>query len=95
MTWQLTEETKQRMSKSKMGMRNPNWVGDAITYKPLHAWIRRRLPMPPRCNFCNENEPRDLANRTGIYNRDFTNWWFLCRKCHMELDSRIHQLRNQ
>lgn len=91
----LSEQHKHRISKAVRGMQNSQWVGDAITYKALHAWVRRRLPMPPRCNFCDENEPHDLANRTGIYNRDLFNWWYLCRSCHMDLDQRIHNLRNQ
>lgn len=92
---QLTEEHKQKISKAMMGMQNHNWVGDAISYKALHQWIRRRLPMPPVCQLCMEREPHDLANTTGNYNREFLNYAWYCRSCHMLVDHRMRNLKNQ
>jgi hypothetical protein len=55
-------------------------------YRNLHVWVRRRLPMPKLCEFCNMRPPQDLANITGKYTKDFLNWKYLCRKCHGQVD---------
>lgn len=74
---ELSEDHKQKISKAVMGMKNHNWKGEDVGYSALHEWVRQRLPMPSRCYFCDEKEPHDLANKTGIYNRDPFNWWYL------------------
>jgi hypothetical protein len=33
----------------------------------------------------------DVANITGIYNRDPTNYQWLCRKCHVRQDGRLEK----
>lgn len=38
-----------------------------------------------------KRSPKDLANITGIYNRDFRNWRYMCRKCHIEFDNIIER----
>ena len=35
----------------------------------------------------NQEKRLDLANVTGIYDRDFKNWTYLCRKCHLKFDN--------
>ena len=37
-------------------------------------------------NICRENKKLELANKTGVYNRDFKNWFWLCRSCHRKYD---------
>ena len=93
-----TEETKrlmslQRKGKVNLGKNNGNWKGDNIKHIPaLHTWIRRHFPKPDKCDMC-DKPPFDLANITGIYNRDFSNWKYLCRKCHMVSDGRLIALK--
>ena len=41
----------------------------------------------------NHSKVYDLANK-GIYNRNFDNWEWLCRKCHMLSDGRLENLIN-
>jgi hypothetical protein len=88
-----TKETREKISKSRLGELNPIWKGDEVGYDALHAWVRRRLPKPKLCQRCNLVKPRDLANVTGNYTRDFENWQYLCRKCHMATDDRLANLR--
>jgi hypothetical protein len=72
---------------------HPNWKGDnPITKVGLHKWVRRHLPKPDLCQVCNEIPAFDLANITEIYNRDFSNWIYMCRRCHMESDGRLNNL---
>lgn len=69
--------------------RNSMWKGDEVGYTQLHAWLKKWLPKPKLCENCKKAPPHDLANKTGIYNRDLKNWEWLCRKCHMEKDGRL------
>lgn len=65
----------------------PNWKGDSVGNKGLHLWVRRHIGKPKICEFCTDpNKPVQLANKTGIYNREFSNWLYLCAKCHINYD---------
>jgi len=66
----------------------PNWKGDKACRVAIHQWIKRRKPKPKLCEYCNENEAKDLANLSGKYLRDVTDFMWLCRKCHLRLDGR-------
>ena len=81
-----------KASLSKIGNRNPNWKGNNVGYCQLHDWVRARFPQTKLCQGCNERPPLDLANK-GIYSRDLQNWEWLCRKCHMQKDGRIKNLK--
>ena len=74
-----------------MKEKNPNWKGNKVGYVALHEWLRKKLPKLKFCENCKEKTPYDLANK-GIYNRDFNNWEWLCRKCHMTKDGRLDNL---
>lgn len=84
------KERNKKISLGKLGNKNPNWVGDKITYNALHSWVRRYLTQSELCQCCNEKPSYDLANITGVYNREFINWKYLCRRCHMISDGRIY-----
>lgn len=74
---------------SKLGNKNPLWKGDKVSIIALHQWVNNHLPKPDLCQMCGNNLIYDLANVTGIYNRDFNNWKYLCRRCHMKSDGRL------
>ncbi|MCK5061745.1 hypothetical protein KAR28_04290 [Candidatus Parcubacteria bacterium] len=76
-------------SKSKLGKKNPMWKGDDVGYNALHAWINRYLPKPKVCECCKKIPPYDLANKSGKYKRDLSDWEWLCRGCHMTKDGRM------
>lgn len=81
------------ISETKLGSKNPKWVGDKVKYFPLHKWVKSRLPKTRLCQMCNKVPPMDLANK-GIYDRDLNNWEWLCRRCHMLSDGRLNNLKN-
>ena len=85
----LSEESKHKIRLSHLGDKNPMWKGEDITYKRLHSWIRFNFPAPKECMNCSRVTRLDACNITGVYNRDFINWKYLCRKCHMESDGRL------
>ena len=84
-----------KKSLSKIGKRNPQWKGDNVGTNALHEWVRGRCPSPPKCQRCGKSSPLDLANKNGNYNRNLDEWWWLCRKCHMESDGRLSGLRER
>lgn len=95
-----SEEFKQRMRQKlvgqkygKKGSESPAWKGDKVGYYSLHRWIRENWPSPELCQMCNIKKAYDLANITGIYNRDFSNWQYLCRRCHLIRDGTINNLK--
>lgn len=93
----FTVEHKQKISNSvigkHLGEESGKWRGDLVGKRALHRWVAKRLIKPTFCVLCNENPPKDLANKTGIYNRDLINWYWLCRKCHMGTDGRFKNLK--
>jgi hypothetical protein len=81
--------------KNQLEDRNPYWKGDDIGYTGLHLWVRSRLQEPKLCHMCNKVPPLDLANITGIYNRELINWQYLCRSCHVHSDGRINNFNHR
>ena len=59
---------------------------DKRFFDTLHKYLKRHIPPPELCEMCNKVPARQLSNKTGIYNRDFENWWYLCVKCHYHFD---------
>lgn len=82
----LSEEHARNMGLVRRGEKNPKWKGDNVGYFALHSYLRRHMPLPQICPRCNKSPPRHLANITGIYNRDFKNWEYMCVKCHVGFD---------
>lgn len=88
-----SEIAKQHYVPSKLLDRNPMWKGDDVGYYALHGWVKRNMPVQETCEMCNtksENGWIDLANVTGIYSREFSNWKYVCRKCHRKIDGPGH-----
>lgn len=77
---------------SRLGKNNPNWAGKDVSYGALHDYIKWHMPKPDLCSQCKVKGPIDLANISGKYRRDFKDWEWLCRRCHMKKDGRIEQI---
>ncbi len=63
-----------------------------IGYMAIHRYIKRRFPKPKNCSKCGDEGFLDLANKSGQYLRDISDWEWLCRQCHMEADGRFKNL---
>lgn len=85
----VSDEAIQRLRRERLGDKNPQWKGDNVGLNALHEWVRSRLPKPDKCQKCFEGPAYDLANITGRYTRDLSNWKYLCRHCHMWFDGRL------
>lgn len=91
----LSEEHKKKLSMKLKGKNSSEkhylWKGDQVKYNSLHTWIRKYLQRPDLCQMCNKNEPKEVANITGTYNREFKNWKWYCHKCHKLFDNIIER----
>ncbi len=87
----VSPETRERIRVSKLGSRNINWKGDKVSYRALHHWVQRHYPKPELCECCHKKPPLDLANISGKYKRELSDWEYLCRSCHMRKDGRLTQ----
>ena len=89
---ECSKETRALLSSGRKGANNPNWKGDKVTMVQLHTWVNKNNNKPKICETCSSDKNIDLANVTGNYQRDFINWKYLCRKCHMIEDGRMFKL---
>lgn len=89
----LMEEARARMSASKLASRNPMWKGDKVGYISLHEWVAKRMNTDKVCSTCGSEKSVDLANISGRYSRELSDWKWLCRSCHMKEDGRINNLK--
>jgi hypothetical protein len=72
------------------GFNNPATTGNpSMEYNNLHSWIKRRLKKPDTCQNCKSKKSLDLANKSGNYLKELSDWWYICRKCHMDSDGRM------
>ena len=69
------------------------WKGDEVKYAALHMWVNKYKPKVEGCEHCGEAGKFDLANM-GTYNREFSNWRYLCRRCHMKYDGLYDKLKD-
>lgn len=82
-----------KISISKIGEKNSNWLGDKVGLSGVHLWLKRRYKKPEFCQDCRKNKAMDLANISGNYKRDINDFEWLCRHCHMSKDGRLEKLK--
>ena len=81
---------------SKRGELNPMWKGALPILKTtLHEYVINHIGTPKVCVDCGSTENIDLANKSGKYLRDFFDWDWLCRHCHMIKDGRLNNLHDR
>jgi len=82
--------------------KNGYWKKESLlTYDGVHQWVARNYPKPKICSVCNQEKKLELAFKDHFsgrknkakYTRDFKDWLWLCRKCHMKLDGRLNNLK--
>ena len=65
-----------------------NWAGDKVSYSAIHAWIRKKLGTPQKCEHCGSTSKKkyEWANISGKYLRNLNDWIRLCTSCHRHYD---------
>lgn len=71
------------------------WKGNNVGYSALHAWIRRKLGSPLKCDNCGKEDDKirsyHWASILHKYSRDLSEWMRLCVSCHSKYDkSNLH-----
>ena len=89
----FSQEHRYKISQSRQNEGNGMWKGDSVGLSGLHAWVRVRLLKPKKCFECKDKPPMDLANVSGQYKRDLSDWEWLCRSCHMKKDGRLMRMQ--
>ena len=84
---------KENMRESKIGDRNPNWLGDDVGYAALHDWLIENFPKARICEECESEGGTDYAfdHRLGKHTRNREDYRELCRSCHTTWDLAIGQ----
>ncbi len=91
-------------SKFYIGENHPSWKGNKVGYIGIHHWVRKLFPKPMKCSTCGkkgkyiyfkEKNGKDrklwsihIANKSGKYLRDLSDWIGLCAKCHKIYDTK-------
>jgi hypothetical protein len=81
--WNWKGKRNPKYGSQRFGEKNPHWQGEEVGYRPLHAWIKKRLKKPKKCPSCGSLKNITLANISQEYKRDLSDWEWLCVKCHM------------
>lgn len=84
--------TEKKLGLTHSGSRAWNWMGEKVLYRGLHKWVRDHKEGGEKCEICGSKIHIDLANISGKYDRDISDWRYLCRKCHMISDGRYKEL---
>lgn len=77
------------LSQSKTGNKNNMWK-EKPQYGAMHDYIKWYKSKPKFCMHCHKNKRLDLANKDHKYSRDFKDYIFLCRSCHMIFDYKFN-----
>ena len=96
----VSEEQRLKMiknspSKGKFREQSHAWKGNNAGYSAIHIAMRKIFLQPEYCQECGiKTLFLDLANISGEYKRDISDWEYLCRHCHMTKDGRLKNLIN-
>ncbi len=78
-----------------LGSNNPNWKGQLVGYKRLHAWINMWKGKAEKCTKCGSTKNVDWANISGKYKRELSDYKELCRSCHILYDNKKRKALNE
>lgn len=83
-----TEDFKNNL-RSHTGKKRYNYKGKNVSYRGLHAWVKRHKGTPTECSKCGAvKKIIDWANVDGLYKRKLEDFIALCRPCHRKHDKK-------
>lgn len=83
---ELTDEHKKKIALANSDDKSVCWKGNKVSYSGLHKWINKKI-LKKYCNFCRTNTRKlTIANKSGKYLRDLSDWMVLCVPCHKIYD---------
>lgn len=96
----LSEETKEKISKALVGRKRPDitgannylWKGEEASYTSKHDQARKYWSKDA-CEHCGKTTTLQMANISGEYLRDSSDYLTLCAKCHFAFDDTAAHIR--
>lgn len=84
----LSTETKNKISLTLRGNKSRYWKKIKVGYAGIHARMQKMYGRPNSCDFCKSTRKRnyDWANISGNYFWNRSDWYRLCRSCHVGWD---------
>ena len=86
----MYENKKPHSGDFKKGFTPWNFKETGVGMASLHAWVKRRLGRPMKCEFCGVEVKSfykiHWANKSHEYKRDVADWIRLCVPCHKRYD---------
>ena len=79
-------EIIRKISDGNKGENSYRWEGDNVSYNGLHTWLRRHKPKPEVCEICGKEGKLELSCKDHKYGRDFNNYQYIHRDCHVKYD---------
>lgn len=56
----------------------------AEDYRSIHKWARRNVPKQIICSICKQEKKLEVANISGNYKHDVTDYEWCCHSCHVQ-----------
>ena len=72
------------------------WKGDLVQRGQAHAWVKKEMlkTKPLVCEECGSTRNVETANIRGhVYTRNPDDYKFLCKRCHVEFDGALDNLK--
>jgi hypothetical protein len=86
LTRTYTLATRRKISKTKIGQRNPEWKGARVGYRGVHEWVDANVDKNKAgygvCAICGKYKKLDSHNLSERFTRKASNWLNVCRRCH-------------
>lgn len=74
-----SQETKDLMSKQRLGKNHPNWKGGSpkLHYDRVHRWIKKLKGNADNCEECFTRQAKRYhwSNKSGKYLYEESDWW--------------------
>ena len=92
----------------RKGIRKPGWTNQSSfksrenlwrthrqEYENLHRWIKKEKGQPRYCEICKSTSEKlyHWANKSRKYQKDLSDWFRLCHKCHRKYDYRLVSIK--
>ena len=89
-----SEETKKKIRKNHPdfnGKNNPNWKGDNVGYRGIHAWVQKEKGKASNYKCKCGKQAEQWANIDNSYKRVLEDYIAMCTKCHKKYDKKTQK----
>lgn len=86
---EILKKQKERRDK----FRKPRKYAD--NYRAIHKWARRNVPQPKNCTACGKRKVLEIANLSGDYKHEISDYIWICHSCHQRKHKRGQHKNNK